>query len=361
MSFSPALDSRIDDVAGRLKHLEMRAARERDFDDNGPIAANDNFLATAISSSSEVKNLTSAFRGQAVVKITGENAAITSANTTVGAGRSQGTSLVPGHRVPEIVAPYERQLTIRDLLGAAVTASNSIEFPKETSFTNAAAPVAETTAKPYSDITFDLVSTPVRTLAHLFKISRQILDDGPALAAYVGRRGTYGLKSVEQAQLLNGSGSGQNLFGIIPQATAYETARTEAGDTPLDILNHAISQAEEADLPVTGIVLSKADWRKIVGQKDLGGNYISTDSPFGLTAPQLWNLPVVATNALPAGTFLTGAFKDGATIFDRLEVEVLLSTENVDDFERNMATVRIEERLALAVFRPDAFITGSFA
>ncbi len=295
------------------------------------------------------------------MKIAGENAAITSANTTVGTGRSAGTSLVPGHRVPEIVAPYERQLTIRDLFSVARTTSNSVEFAREDTFTNNAAPVAETTAKPYSDLTFDMATAPVRTIAHLFKISRQMLDDGPALAAYIGRRARYGLKSVEEAQLLNGSGTGQNILGIIPQASAYQTARTATGDTPLDIINHAISQAEEADLPVTGIVLSKADWRKIVGQKDLGGNYISTDSPFGLTSPRLWNLPVVATNALPAGTFLTGAFADGATIFDRLEVEVLLSTENVDDFEKNMCTVRIEERLALAVFRPEAFITGSFA
>ncbi|GAB4073105.1 hypothetical protein GCM10028812_52700 [Ancylobacter sonchi] len=76
--------------------------------------------------------------------------------------------------------------------------------------------MAETAAKPYSDLTFNLFSTPVRTIAHLFKISRQMLDDGPALAAYVGRRGTYGLKFVEEQQLLNGNNTGQNLNGILP-------------------------------------------------------------------------------------------------------------------------------------------------
>jgi HK97 family phage major capsid protein len=61
---------------------------------------------------------------------------------------------------------------------------------------------------------------------------------------------------------------------------------------------------------------------------------------------------------MPAGEFLVGAFQDGATIFDRLDVEVLLSTEDGDNFVKNMATVRIESRLALMVSRPDAFITG---
>jgi HK97 family phage major capsid protein len=72
-------------------------------------------------------------------------------------------------------------------------------------------------------------------------------------------------------------------------------------------------------------------------------------------------LPVVATNAIPAGEFLVGAFQDGATLYDRMGVEVLMSTENDDDFEKNLVSIRIESRVALAVFRPDAFITGDLS
>ncbi|MNN75984.1 Phage capsid family protein [compost metagenome] len=56
--------------------------------------------------------------------------------------------------------------------------------------------------------------------------------------------------------------------------------------------------------------------------------------------------------------FLTGAFNLAAQIFDRQDVEVLLSSENEDDFVKNMLTIRVEERLALAVYRPEAFVTG---
>jgi len=38
----------------------------------------------------------------------------------------------------------------------------------------------------------------------------------------------------------------------------------------------------------------------------------------------------------------------------------VISTENADDFEKNMISIRCEERLALAVKRPEAFIYGSF-
>ena len=64
------------------------------------------------------------------------------------------------------------------------------------------------------------------------------------------------------------------------------------------------------------------------------------------------------TQAQAQNRFLNGAFDIAAQIFDRMEIEVLLSTENVDDFEKNMMTIRAEERLALAVYRPEAFVTG---
>jgi HK97 family phage major capsid protein len=207
-----------------------------------------------------------------------------------------------------------------------------------------------------------LKQAPVRTLAHIFKVSRQILDDAPSLASYINKRGTFGLKTVEETQLLTGNGTGQNLNGIVPQASDYETARNATGDDELQVLLHAISQAEEAEAPVTGIVISKKKWRDILGIRDNEGRYLSS-GPFASTAPKIWDLPVAASNAMGDDDFLVGSFGSGvgAQIFDRMAVEVLLSSENSDDFEKNMLTVRIEERIALAVYRPEAFVYGSFS
>lgn len=347
-----------EDLGTRVGELEKRAARYREpVNDNVGYGA-DLPLAAALLDNKDIQNLTSTFRGKAVVKLQDERADITSGDGTVGAGRSSGTSLVPGHRVAGIVSPYTRELRLRDVIGSARTTSNSVEWAKETGFTNNARPVSEGTTKPKSDLTFNLVTSPVRTIAHTFKISRQMLDDAPALAAYVGRRGTYGLQYVEEQQILSGNGTGQNLNGIIPQASDFSPEFTGTADTAFDRVNQAISQAEDAEVPVNAIVLNRRDWRRMLGIKDGDERYISAQSPFGAQAQQLWNLPVVATNAMTAGEFLVGAFQDGATIFDRLDVEVLLSTENEDDFVKNLATVRIESRLALAVFRPEAFIYG---
>lgn len=342
------------DVTTRIGELEKKAAREP-ANDNESAAKT---LGELVIESAEYKagNLTGSSR--ASIKVKGERSAITTADTTQGAGRSPGTSLVQGQRVDGIFSLRNRQLKIRDLLLKGQTASNNIEYVKETGFTNAAAPVAETTAKPYSDLVFNMESAPVRTLAHLFKASRQILDDAPALRSYIDGRARYGLEFVEENQLLNGSGTGQNIRGIVPQAAAFAPAFTPASATAIDRLRLAVLQVVLAEYPADAFVLHPTDWAKVELTKDAGGNYI-IGNPQGALTPTLWNLPVVSTQAMAAGQFLTGAFSYAAQIFDRMDIEVLLSSENVDDFEKNMFTIRAEERLALAVYRPEAFVTGA--
>lgn len=344
--------SELGEVTTRLSDLEKRAAREQDLGEDAQKSLGELVLDNEL-----VKNGTvnGAWRGS--VRVRGERSAITSADGTVGAGRSAGTSLVAGTRVPGIFGLAERQMTIRDLLMPGQTNSNSIEYVKETGYTNNAAPVAEGAAKPYSDLTFNMATAPVRVLAHMFKASRQILDDAPALRSYIDGRARYGLRFVEENQLLNGAGTGQNLLGLVPQATAFSAPFTPTASTAIDRVRLAILQAALSEFPATGIVLHPTDWTKIQLTKDAGGNYI-IGNPQSSLAKTLWNLPVVDTQAMTAGKMLVGGFAYAAQIFDRMEIEVLLSSENVDDFEKNMFSIRAEERLGLAVYRPESLIFG---
>lgn len=345
-----------DDLATRLGELEKRAARERE-------AANDNYIPC---DDSPVRQLveSEAFRalngGRARGRAAIEVAAITSANTTVGAGRSAATSLVPAHRVAGIVTPAQRALTIRDLIASGQTTSASIEFVQETGFTNNAAPVAEGAQKPYSDLTFNLKTSPVRTIAHLFKLSKQMLDDAVGLVSYLDLRGSTGLKNKEEQQLLFGDGTGQNIHGLMPQSTPFDNALRKAGDTPIDIIRHAILQTRRAEYRASGLILHPDDVEALELTKDSEGRYIFVTSIPDGGAERIWRLPIVDTTAMPAGSFMVGAFDAAAQIFDRQQVVFELSTENADDFEKNMATARVEERLALAVYRPEALISGQF-
>lgn len=268
--------------------------------------------------------------------------------------------LVQNTRLPGMIMQPERRLTVRDLITPGRMDGNVLEYVQETGFTNNAGMVAETGLKPQSDIQFELKNTSAKVIAHWVKASRQIMSDAPMLASYIDGKLRYGLAYKEEQQLLNGDGTGQNLLGIIPQATAYAAPLTVTGATTIDTLRLAMLQAVLAEFPATGHVLNPIDWAGIELTKDAEGRYI-IGQPQGVASPTMWGLPVVATQAIVAGKFLTGAFKLGAQLFDRWQSRVEVATENEDDFVKNLVTILAEERLALAVYRPEAFIYGDIA
>ncbi|EBA1890654.1 TPA: phage major capsid protein [Salmonella enterica subsp. enterica serovar Mississippi] len=268
--------------------------------------------------------------------------------------------VVEPQRLPGIDTTPKQRLFIRDLIAPGRTSSPAIFWVQQTGFTNKAAVVAENTTKPYSDIAFATKITPVTTIAHMFKASKQILDDFAQLQSTVDAEMRYGLKYVEEQEILFGDGTGVHLHGIVPQASAFSAEFRVEQQNGIDDLRLAMLQAQLARFPASGHVLHFIDWAKIELTKDTLGRYILAN-PSGLAGPTLWGLPVVATEAAAfKGKFLTGAFNAGAQIFDREDANVVISTENADDFEKNMISIRCEERLALAVKRPEAFIYGSF-
>lgn len=282
---------------------------------------------------------------------------------TTDADGSAGDLIVP-QRLAGIIAPPQRRMTIRSLLMPGTTSSNAIQYIKETGFTNNAATVSETSGptKPQSDIKFDIMTSVVSTIAHFVIATKQILDDVPQLQSYVDGRLRYGLEYVEEGQILNGSGAGTDLNGIYTQATAYAAplVPTAAGlMTKIDVIRLAILQAFLAEYPSNGIVLNPIDWADIELTKTDDGAYLFAN-PQGGSEPRLWRLPVVETQAMTVDKFLTGAFNLGAQIFDREDANVEISTEDGDNFKKNLVTIRGEERLALAVFRPESFIKGGF-
>ncbi|MCC3705220.1 phage major capsid protein [Rouxiella badensis] len=268
--------------------------------------------------------------------------------------------VVEPQRLPGIDTAPKQRLFIRDLIAPGRTGAPAIFWVQQTGFTNAAKVVAEGTAKPYSDIQFATKITPVTTIAHMFKASKQILDDFAQLQSTVDAEMRFGLKYVEEQEILFGDGTGVHLHGIVPQATAFNAEFEVDKQNGIDDLRLAMLQAQLARFPASGHVLHFIDWAKIELTKDSLGRYILAN-PSGLLGPTLWGLPVVATEAAAfKGKFLTGAFNAAAQLFDREDANVVISTENADDFEKNMISIRCEERLALAVKRPEAFIYGSF-
>jgi len=341
----------MNEAKARLDDLEQKMARGGGNADDRPKSIGEQFVESEGFKAFEATGFSKSARGGDLqIKAT-----LTSATTD--AAGSVGDA-VQTTRLPGILPLPQRRLTVRDLLSQGRMDGSTLEYVKETGFTNSAAPVAEAAAKPESDLKFDLVTTSAKVIAHWMKASKQILSDVSQLRSTIDQRLLYGLAYVEEQQLLNGSGSGQNLHGIIPQATAYSAPITLSSPTSIDLMRLAMLQAALAEYPATGHVMNPIDWAWIETLKDGEGRYI-IGNPQGTISPTLWGLPVVATQAIAVDKFLTGAFRMGAQVFDRWDARVETGYVN-DDFTKNLVTILAEERLALAVYRPEAFIYGDF-
>jgi len=270
-----------------------------------------------------------------------------------------GGVLVAPARLP-LVSPPPYPARVRSLIAPGRTSSNAIIYPRELSRTNNAASVPEAGQKPESTVTFEEVTAGVKTLAHWIPASKQIMDDVPYLQSYINEVLLSGLAEVEDRQLLTGSGTGNDLEGLMTVAADYTAPITiPAPVTKVDMLRLALLQSQLTNHVPTGIVLNPADWASIELQKDSQGRYLFTTAASEMGAT-LWGKPVVESVAMPIDNFLVGPFRTGAQILDREDANVLLSSEDRDNFIKNMITIRAEERLVLAIYVPLAFVTGVF-
>lgn len=343
-----ALSDQVEELSARLGEVEQKGARR------GGEAGRPRSFGAQAAASEKLKDFAASVEGgrRLSIPVRNEITPLTSGDVADG--------VVEPQRLPGIDVMPKQRLFIRDLIAPGRTTSPAVFWVQQTGFTNSAAVVPEGTVKPYSDIEFATKITPVVTIAHMFKASKQILDDFAQLQSMIDAEMRYGLKYVEEQEILFGTGGTDNIHGIVPQASAFAPAFAPDSRTKIDDLRLAVLQAQLARLPVTGFVIHSSDWADIQLTKDTTGNYIWAN-PQQIGGPTIWGRPVVETE-IPEfeGEFLAGAFETGAQIFDREDANVVVSTENADDFEKNMISIRCEERLALVVKRPEAFVTGEF-
>lgn len=278
----------------------------------------------------------------------------------------QNQPLVPADRLSGFQTTPNRMLTIRDILPSSSTNSNLIEFVRENVFTNNAGPQVggspeafENVTKPESAITFTLATAAVTTLAHFIPASKQVIEDSASLQSFINGRLMYGLKLKEETQLLLGTGSNGELNGIHTQATAY-TVQSPQLTNEIDIIREMIKQAHVSEYMPDAILMNPQDWYDIdvrkVGSSD--DRYV-VGNPREMSTPRLWGLPVVVTNSITSGQAVVGNFAMGAEIKDRTQATVELSLEDSTNFQKNMVTIRAEERIALCVYRTEAFIKAT--
>lgn len=278
---------------------------------------------------------------------------------TTAAGSGGGLIYREEDRTP--VALQRRRLRIRQLLNTARTSSDLVIYRKQTLRTNAAAPVAEEGTIPASAYGWSKATAPVKKIGHVTNISKEAMSDADQLQSELDGEMRYGLDLEEETQLLAGDGIGENLAGLLTEATPFVAAAGLPNATRIDRLRLAVLQIALADHIATSLTLNPTDWAAIdllkVGASD--ERYVF-GNPGTAATPMLWGKDVVESNSMTLGEWLAGDLFMAATVYDRADTEVLISSEHGTNFIEDMLTMKATKRLALAIKRASAMVTGDF-
>ena len=277
-------------------------------------------------------------------------------------GNSYTGEVIPADRVPDLKFDPNRRVHVRSFIPTGQTSSNLIRFVRETAYDNAAAPTAQGLLKPQSDFDLAAVDRSVRTIPTFMRLTKEMLDDTPGLISYLSSRAPSKLLNVEDTQILYGSGVGQNLHGVATDGSAWTTVRFGTLINRFDVLAAAVVQTTKDEYAPNAILINPSDYLQLVSVKETSGAYI-LPSYVSMTGGQMFvmGVPVYAINAVTAGDFFVGDWALGSQLFVRQGVTLEFFEQDADNVTKNFVTVRVEERIAFAVYNSKALVFGRFA
>lgn len=288
-------------------------------------------------------------------------------------GASTTNEVAPPQYVPSIVRPTLRTTAIRQLFPQAAAQSNTIYFVKETGGEGCPDMTAEAAEKHQFDIDLTASNVTVKKIAGYLKISEEMLEDIPALQGYLTSRASEKYRYTEDKQLLYGTGVGNEITGITVNAdtlTSNPFGEVISGANKFSVLRAAMANLMtphtlKEEWMADAIILHPIDYlsmKELKGDDDhylragVFGNFITENGGIFFDG-----IPVFLSTAIAQGEFIVGSFAMGAQIFDKKGVNVRFYDQNEDDAIKNMITIVIEGRLALAIYREKAFVYDTFA
>lgn len=252
--------------------------------------------------------------------------------------------------------------TVKAAFPHVTTTSNSISWLQEKEFTNNAAPQTEGSAKGESKAEFEEKDAPVRTIAHFIRITKQLAEDAPALAAYINSRMTYLLDRAIENQLLNGNGTSPNLSGLFTTgnfvAHGFTYDNVPETDTILDLIRRCATKINAAGYRADTLFINPADLDTLRGMKDANGQYLMGSPMQSNETVRPWGLSVCESSNVAEGKFMVADTRMGATIYDRQGITLEMFEQDSDNVQKNLITIRAECRMAFAIESVNCFVGG---
>lgn len=370
-------------VLGEAKSLAAEigdpAVDDVDAQGSQPIRERVKSLGLQIVESAQFKTLMSSFPGGRVSeKARVQSDPISVKGLFVGGTDTSAGAFVVNEQTGIVESLGRRELKIRDLVSVRRTGSDTVEYVAQTSHTNAAAAVPEATSsaaptapgsagalvlatgggyKPEGSWAFERRTAVVKTIAEWVPATKRALADVAALEGLINDELRADIAETEEAQILNGNGSGENFTGILNTSGI----QTQAFSTDLfESIRKGITKSRTVGrVNPTAIVVNPADAEEIDLAQDGEGRY-RYGGPQVIGPRTVWGVPVVESETQPAGSGLLGDFSK-AVIWDREQTTVTMTDSHADFFIRNLVAILAEERLAFAVTRPSAFVNVDLA
>jgi HK97 family phage major capsid protein len=259
-------------------------------------------------------------------------------------------------RANPILLPYE-QFHYRRVLQAGTMSGEFVKFPKETNQNAGAGPAVWTPAsgaKPEIEPRLSTYTAEAEWIAGLIKeIPVAMMEDFAFMSSYLAQKAQNELVKAEDLALQNGSGGIQ---GLLEEATLYTGSKTIFVEKLVDAM---LVQIKNAHYTANGMVVSNEDYASMILQKASGGSE-EYNTPFVLNVRPdgtltLLNRPIFATSYLDAGQAIIGDWTQ-AQLLVRSNPRLRIFEQNGTDAEKNQLMMRIEERIALAVYAQSAFV-----
>jgi HK97 family phage major capsid protein len=264
--------------------------------------------------------------------------------------------------LPGIKTLPNRKVHMRSIIPLGTMSTSTLTYMREVGGEGAPAPWAVgdgTAAKPQIDRDFEEITVDAEYIAGWLRISRKMLDDMAALRSYLQMRLMEMYLNAEDNQILNGNGTSPQLEGLL---TVAVPATVTTGPN-IERLVMAISQLESSDYTATGIVMHPSAYYAIALNKASGSGEYDLPGIVVLQNGQLYvaGVPVYMTTAMSPLQYLVGDWAQGAQYFIREQPTVEFFEQDQDNVIKNLITVRIEGRAALAIYRAEAFVKGTFS